>query len=366
LRFDPGALAALVTAYAGHGIHRTGSPGDEATSHWLVDWLAERGIEAHTAAFPFPRVVVREAAVHAGTVRIEGTPLHDGGSTVPDGVTGVFRTLEDPDAGALAAALDAAGTAPGIIVVSGDPEGFPLLHNAERMDRPWRVPVLQVERRDAAPVLEAARSGAVLKLVVDFERRAGTATNVVADVPARGADGLAVLMTPKSGWFACAAERGGGIALALALAESAADLPRRKGLRVLFTGGHELGHCGLLAYLRQEPSLRKDARFWLQLGASIGARGATNMRVFTRDPAMREWFPSVLARHGAGPVALAPADLRPHGEAREVFDRPFLSLAGRHPRFHSPRDLPELALDAESLSRYGAAFRELLERLLTD
>lgn len=359
-----GDLRNLASAYAGHGIHRTGSPGDEATNGWLVDWLAARGIDAHRAPFSFPRIVVREAAVHAGAARIEGTPLYDGGCTGPGGVAGVFPVLENPDAVALANRLDAPGHAAGVIVASGDPEGHPLLHNAERLARPWPLPVLQIAPRDAEPVLAATRAHAPVRLVVDFERITGEAANVVADLPARGIEGLAVLMTPKSGWFACAAERGGGIALALALAEAAARLPRRKRLVVLFTGGHELGHCGLLAWLRRNPQVHRHAGFWLQLGASIGAREATNMRVFTREAGLREWFPGALARHGAGPIVLAPADLKPHGESREVFDRPFLSLAGRHPRFHSPRDLPEITLDAEGLARYGCALRELLERIL--
>jgi hypothetical protein len=273
--------------------------------------------------------------------------------------------LEDPAPDVLEAALASPERTAGLIVVSGDPEGYPLLRNAERLDEPYPVPTLQVARRDAAPLLEAARSGTELHLVIDHDLAAGKASNVVADVPAPGGDGMVVVMTPKTGWFGCAAERGGGIAIALALAEAAAAMPgRRKSLRLLFTGGHELGHRGLLGYLAQNQGLREKAAFWLQLGAAVGAREASNMRVFTREHALRDWFPGVLQRHGAGPVALAPADLRPHGESREVFDRAFLSLAGRHPCFHSPRDLPERTVDADSVARYACAFMELLERLL--
>jgi hypothetical protein len=135
-------------------------------------------------------------------------------------------------------------------------------------------------------------------------------------------------------------------------------------LRVLFTSGHELGHRGLLSYLAADPARRETPGFWLQLGASIGARRAGGMRVFTREPSLRDWFPAALTRHGVDEVALAPADLRPHGESREVFDRPFLSLAGRHPWFHSRNDEPDRAVDAHSLARYGAAFGDLLTRLL--
>lgn len=358
-------LRGWIEEYAGLGLHRTGSPGDEATSRWLLRRLHDRGVASASVAFSFPRFAWREAAVFVGSSRVEGTPLYDAGSTGPEGTTGSFPVLEDPDAAALESALDVQGGTEGLIVVTGDPEGYVRLQNAERMDRPWPVPALQIARRDAAPVLQAARTGAAMRLVIDGERLVGAASNVVADIPAAGADETVVLMTPKSGWFGCAAERGGGIAIVLALAQAAAGLPgRRKHLRVLFTGGHELGHCGLIAYLAQRPALRDQASFWLQLGASIGAREASGMRIFTRDPALRGWFPGALQRHGAGPVALAPADLRPHGESREVFDRPFLSLAGRHPCFHSPRDMPGRTVDAESVAHYARAFLELLERQL--
>lgn len=358
-------LYGWIAAYAAHGLHRTGSPGDEATSRWLVDRLKACGIAAVQAPYSFPRLVWREAALFVGHARIEGTPLYDAGTTGPEGTVGSFPVLEDPDPAALAALLDEPGDAAGVIVVTGDPEGYVRLLNAERLDRPWRVPALQVARRDAGPLLDAARAGAAMKLVVDCERTEGTAGNVVADIPAAGAAQTVVLMTPKTGWFGCAAERGGGIAIALALAQAAAAMPgRRRNLRVLFTGGHELGHRGLLGYLAQNPGLRESAAFWLQLGASIGARDAANMRVFTREEPLRGWFMEALARHGAGPVALAARDLRPHGESREVFDRPFLSLAGRHPSFHSPRDLPERTVDAASVARYARAFLDLLERLL--
>jgi hypothetical protein len=72
----------------------------------------------------------------------------------------------------------------------------------------------------------------------------------------------------------------------------------------------------------------------------------------------------VLERHGAGPVALADPGVRPGGESREVFEHPFVALAGGHAYFHSPRDLPEVAVDAERVARFGRAFAELLEKAL--
>jgi hypothetical protein len=88
------------------------------------------------------------------------------------------------------------------------------------------------------------------------------------------------------------------------------------------------------------------------------------MRVFTRQPDLRAWFPAQLAAEGIEGVALAGEEVRPHGESREIFDHPFLSMAGRHPCFHSPLDTPERCVDGTSLERHARAFQALLERLI--
>ena len=319
------------------------------------------------------------AFARAGDLHIEGTPLYDAGST---GATGIRAPLVAgvADAGGKIMLLDAdtaaglhsrpplpasSGGPLGAIAVSGDPQGFVVLRNAERMATPLALPVLQISASDATPLRQIAASGQTIELMVDHSSIESTASNVAADITVPGSDGLVVLMTSKSGWFNCAAERGGGIAIAMALATGVAALTGcTKDVRVLFTAGHELGHWGLLRYLEQHPQLRTQAGLWIHLGASIGARHCDVTRLFSRETEWRDWFVPALARHGAGPVTLMDAAHRPGGEAREVFERPFVSMAGHHRYFHSPQDLPDIAVDCASVARYGAAFRELFEKAL--
>ena len=92
-----------------------------------------------------------------------------------------------------------------------------------------------------------------------------------------GADAEAaplVVMTPKSGWFTCAAERGGGIAVWLALAEHLAGSTPRRTVHLLASSGHELHHLGLVHWLRSHTAIARRAAITLHLGASIGARHA--------------------------------------------------------------------------------------------
>ena len=155
--------------------------------------------------------------------------------------------------------------------------GNKILRNAERPWHPIDLPVLQVASADADSLIE----GEIGELVIEGRREVVEARNVVGEIA--GADGEAApvaLITPKSGWFTCAAERGGGIAVWLAVAErimgriAGGERPRR-GLRLVASSGHELHHLGLEAYLESLGDGVTEVAAWVHLGASIGAKRGT-------------------------------------------------------------------------------------------
>jgi uncharacterized protein (TIGR03382 family) len=309
-------------------------------------------------------------------VRLNGVPLHDGAATPRVGVAARLSTsVSAPAAGSILVLDDAsqlvqvldthASTLGGVILVNGDAEGEIVLRNVTKLEKPYSLPVLQVARREASMLLARSGESRTARLIVDFERRPARATNVVALLKARDADGLVVVMTPKSGWFTCASERGGGIAIAMALASSLAALTvRRKNVLFLFTSGHELSQCGLASYLRDNPSVREGAETWVHLGASIGARRQTYRRLFSRDNGLREALAAALARQNLDPIEWAPPEQRPFGESGQVFDKRFVSIIGTHAYFHSPNDLPELTVEGDAVSRFARAFWELVRDLV--
>jgi hypothetical protein len=79
------------------------------------------------------------------------------------------------------------------------------------------LPVLLVAAADAAPLLIATQSqNGAATVKVHGIRRVARGTNVVAYLPASPDTATSApfgLLTPKSGWYTCAAERGGGIAV---------------------------------------------------------------------------------------------------------------------------------------------------------
>ena len=373
-----------IRAYERLGIHRTGWGADDAAADWLVEELAAIGVEGRVEEFEFPQLHIRRAELRIGGRAVPGVPLYDGGTT---GREGISAPLADAPDGALAAdggpviavwevpqsdtrrltpavyetldALAAAG-AVGVVMVMGDEHGEPVLRNAERPDQPLALPVLQVAPKDAGDGLRG--EGA---LVVEAERRPGAARNVAAEIA--GTDpALApvVLMTPKSGWYTCAAERGGGLAVWLAVAEAFAQQPGERTLKLIASSGHELHHYGLDAWLDGPTGVpARDAHVWLHLGASIGAKRGEG-RVGAVDEGLMALAKQALAEHGIEREPMA-VGFSGFGEARNIAERGgrYISLLGGHPYFHSPNDVFEKAVDAEALAAHAVAWRSLAAEL---
>lgn len=374
-----------VRIFDGIGWHRTGSAGDSATSQWLVRRLAEVGIDASLQPFAFPKLDVSAAYMVLGDEVIEGHPQYDGGLTGPTGITSTLVAADGDVRGRIAVLaswglamgmreLDAVrqgclrGGAAALVAVS-EPVGGMFLANAPSIWDPSTLPQLIVPAAAAKRVLDAARAQAEIRLVIDGTRQPGVATNVVAHIPAdqpvSGQPHL-LLLTPKSGWFHCAAERGGGLAVWLAAAGAiAATRRRRRDVVLLATSGHELGYFGLVAYLAQHPDLVRDAACCIHLGASIGAAVQPTLVLRASDDEYLTLARQTLQRHDAEPEIVAKPGASV-GEASVIsaLGGRYISLAGRHAYFHTPEDRVSAVLP-ESLGRYAAAVTELATWLVT-
>ena len=374
-----------IRAYERLGIHRTGWGADDAAADWLVEELAAIGVAGRVEEFEFPQLHIRRAELRLGGRAVPGVPLYDAGIT---GREGVSAPLADAPDGALPAgggpviavwevpqsdarrltpavyetleALASAG-AVGVVMVMGDEHGEPVLRNAERPDDPLALPVLQVAPKDVGEGLRGEGT-----LVIDAERRPGAARNVAAEI-AGSESSLApvVLMTPKSGWYTCAAERGGGLAVWLAVAEAAAKQPGQRTLKLIASSGHELHHYGLDAWLDGPTGVpARDAHVWIHLGASIGSKRGEG-RVGAVDEELMALAKQALAEHGIEREPMA-VGFSGYGEARNIAERGgrYISLLGGHPYFHSPNDVFEKAVDAEALVAHAVAWRSLTAELV--
>lgn len=382
--FDPATIESRIRSFESFGIHRTGWPGDDQTSSWLASELEAAGVHATVERFTFPRVEHRIASLRWPDGETTGVPLYDAGATPHGGLDGPLVAPEDDDLfGRIVVAtssderfagpaiyeqldtLQASGVL-AVVLVSGDEHGEIVLRNAERIDRPHQLPVLQVARKDTETLISAVFIGAEATIEIETERLDSTATNVIATLPGEDPDAALVgVITPKSGWFGCAAERGGGLVIWLALAQALGSTPHRRPLEFVASSGHEIHHYGLHAYLRARPQIAAGAVAWLHLGASIGAQRPLP-RMAASDEELHDLAVAAFEAAASDPREALPIGTPGGGEAREIHAEGgrYLSLLGGHPFFHSPNDTTDRAVDADSVARHARAALQIVEGML--
>ena len=172
-----------------------------------------------------------------------------------------------------------------------------------------------------------------------------------------------VVMTPRSGWWHCASERGGGLACWLETMRAAAAARPSRTIEFVASSGHELGHLGLDAFIAERKGLVKTAA-WVHLGANIGAAGG-RMRLQAADDQMEERASAALARAGTSIADRVARGTVPAGEARNIHlgGGRYVSMLGSGPYFHSLADRWPAAVDVPAIAAYAAAVAELVMTL---
>ena len=368
-----------IRAYEEMGIHRTGREADNHTTSWMIEELRKVGVEAEAQTWRLPRVEIHDASIRFGGWDIPAVPTFDSAFTDHHGLTGTLRADNGPgivvwefkpdDQERMAAGIYSSfelarqDGADGIILVMGDPDGHPVLRNAERPLDPIELPVLQVAPIDAGPLLDAV--GSEITMISDGGRVDAPADNVIGTIPGTDPDAApVVLMTPKSGWYTCAAERGGGIAVWLEVAGRIAADPGRRSLNLVASSGHELHHLGLDHYIRQLGDAAHNVHAWMHLGASIGSRNGQAAYAASDDELFNVATDALNARgleRRAFPVGNAG-----YGEARNIgeINGRFASFLGGHPYFHSPLDTYDRCVDPDSLARHTNAAEQIVRYML--
>ena len=396
LGIQPGMISERIKTYESFGNHRTGSEGDDLTTAWLDHQLSEFGIVAKTESFEFPFFEYNQAQLLLNENIIDGIPMFDGGFTTNKKVIGPIVEDETADLlNKILIAKTASAVNPkwmthdakeyfeyvsgkgaiAIVIPSEDPLGEIVVRNAESILEPFQIPVLQIKASELKKIEIKSNRPSQAEIIIKGERRPSRAKNLFADIPVDGSYRNSVLgiMTPKSGWFSCAAERGAGLAIWLAIAEEMVLwLERDSAIHLLSTSGHELGHQGLLHHLRNVPAhsfqaMSHPADHWLHLGASIGAgkkpngisqkEGSTKARC-----SEKKYKPLIMnAMNFAGITNQDYEFLDPllpiEGEARDIHSRSgkFVSFLGEHDFFHSPSDTFENCVDSHKISKWAVA-----------
>src|SRR5262245_579698 len=362
--------ADVVRAYSSEGFHRTATAVDRASADRLRTLAREAGVDARLEAFELSRVDPGPALLEVAGRRIDGLPMFDGGSTDRDGIRAAIgsTTSDRPIAwlriapngevelrkgreGSLRRAL--------VVFTSGQHPGLCPI-NAAFFSEPFGPPVLQIGSEHQAVVEQAASAGENVRVVAAATRRHATAFNVVAEVRGTQPDLPPVcVMTPRSGWYYNASERGGGLVCWLETMRACASKRPRRTVRFVASSGHELGHLGLYAYLAANPALARAALAWIHYGANIGA-STGDVGMASSTDRLEAAASAALSQQGLGNVRRVPA-ARVGGEAATIAREggQFVSFIGQNAWFHNPRDTWPDAVDVPAIARFARATADL-------
>ena len=369
-----------IRAYEEMGIHRSGREADNVTTWWMIEELRKVGVEAEAQTWRFPRVEIHDASIRFGGWDIPAVPTFDSAFTDHNGLSGTLRTDNGPgivlwefahdDQERMAAGIYSSFELARQDGADGDhprswaiPTVTPSCATPSGPLDPIELPVLQVAPIDAGPLLDAV--GSEITMISDGGRVDAPADNVIGIIPGTDPDAAPVtLMTPKSGWYTCAAERGGGIAIWLEVAGRIAANPGRRSLNLVASSGHELHHLGLDHYIQQLGDAAHDVHAWMHLGASIGSRnGQAALRRLRRRTLHRRHRRPEQPGPQAPPFPVGNAG---YGEARNIgeINGRFASFLGGHPYFHSPQDTYDRCVDPESLAKHTDAAEQIVRYML--
>jgi hypothetical protein len=367
-------IAACVEEFDGQGWHRTGTDVDVASGEWLAAEARRLGIETELEAYAFERVDVREAFLEVDGRRIEGLPLFDGSFTGPEGISGNLGPAGsaaeigfavaggEADAGSLdelrrsgrhqALVLATLGRSPGLMA-----------HNASDFGGPFGPPALQVSGEERAWLEGRLASSSSAKVVAWAEKVPSRSSNVVGRWPGSGARlAPVVVTTPRSGWWQCASERGGGIAAWLEVARSVVEARPARPVWFVAFSGHELGHLGSDHFLERRPEIVGQVLAWVHFGANVGGAAEPSVRVSASNEDLISLAKACLTSQGVTGVLQAPAGRVLGLESGDIARRGGIcvSLLGGNAYFHIESDRWPQAVDAGSVARQAAAFAELV------
>jgi hypothetical protein len=303
--------------------------------------------------------------------------LFDGGFTTSAGIHGRLGNLNslapiglteaEPNAAAAGELGDARrqNKHEAIVVVTrGDRPGF-CPSNAPSFLRPFGPPVLQVTSEEAPFLVDCARQHLDAVLTTHVQRTQAQAFNVTAVVSGsnRGIAPL-VVMTPRSGWWSCASERGGGLACWLEIMRAMRDARPARDVLFVASSGHEIGFRGIEVFIEGRPGIVTAAKAWLHLGANIGAAQGPGNGLGASDDEMESRMAEAMVNVGLRIDRLFPRGRAP-GEAGNVHrgGGRYVSIIGENDLFHNPKDRGPEAVDLKVIERFANAFAMLTKSL---
>jgi hypothetical protein len=374
-------IRAIVSAFESQGIHRTGTDIDRRSAEWLAAEVRKAGLTPSLEPFALSRVDIVSAKVLTREKIVDGIPLFDAAFTDGNGARGRIGPVgSDAEIGLTEAAPNtAASGALGearrahqhkalVVVTRGGRPGL-CPSNADSFLAPFGPPAVQVSSEESSWLTPYARRNGDIEVVANVARTPVDALNVTATLSGRDRSlPPLVIMTPRSGWWTCASERGGGIACWLELMRELRKTRTKRDVVFVASSGHELGHLGINAFVDRRPNIVENSAGWIHLGANVGAAQDPGNTIQASDDEFERRQADAMTAAGLPITRRNPRGTIPGGEA-EVVHRGggrYMSIIGRNALFHNPADRGPGAIDAVAISRFVDAFTHVARGFASD
>jgi len=228
---------------------------------------------------------------------------------------------------------------------------------------PGLVPICLAPGRALAQ-LRASRPGVHFQADIT----SGRSENLTALFPCPSSAHLPlVITTPLTGWFACAGERGTGIAIAISVAQ---ELSKQVPVLLVMPTGHELGYYGAAKFV---DAFDRPICGVLHLGSCIadktalGVGGAMRAVTNLKDAAFSQVCKdlnglSITPEQPFNPTASA--EWIGESELWAPRGDPMISIAGTSDVFHTPEDKVEAVTSPEILDAVRACVFSAAQALI--
>lgn len=399
---EPAQVAADLARYESFGGKASGGAGDTACGEWMEGELRRLGFQTTRQRFQAPffepaKVSLAFEGGEASDIIVQAPVALTPGEGLEAALAPLDPWSQEPLNGAIAVvrlphrrwstsrapevrrAIERAVAhgAGALVLVTDGPTRQALALNAGADDAA-RLPLIGVGMADGERLQAAAARGVRARLIVQGQAGRREAFNLIGGLE-RGAERRLVVSTPRSGWFGCMGERGGGIAIWLGLARWAAQSARLD-LTFVATSGHEYENLGGHAFLASDLAPPREAStLWTHLGAAVAARdwheaGERLSPLPSVDPqrflvARRDLVEPLrqACRGQAGLEAVYDDAAGAGGELGEIFAAGYLrafGVFGAH-RFHHARNDDMRCVDAEHVAAAGQTLLAAIRALTT-
>ncbi len=363
-------LYEIVERYSGMGDHRTATSVEAETLEWLEDLCLQAGADVVRHPYIFDNFEYEVTGTgSAQDIRLDAlyysaVGLHE----IEDAHLARLSFDEEHSYAHVEGALDriaeeAIAAGKGAAIVATGTADADLCQINRHPQRPGPIPIClaagsSIEQLETGPA--GMKFGAQVVSTTSENLTARFSSPYPANAPL-------VVTTPLSGWFACAGERGTGLAIALSVS---AELAKHIPVLLILPTGHELGYLGAARFLDE---FNEPVAGVLHLGSCIADIGAHGEAGYVR----------AIANLETPPFASASAALLSEGinleRARDATDPacwmgeselwapgglPMISIAGTAQNFHTPADIVTNATTPELMTRMNACVLNAAKALI--